>query len=331
MDTLRVIRDGIVVGELPEKDAAKCRKLMREYLGNIPEKKVQRAPGNAGDYGAGSFGAINYSSAYHNPAATKTDATIMRVVGPTVQAVAREMGLEYYEMVPDRMLYRTKKQPRESFHTDNTAGAESKNEVFFVVIVNLNETRDREFVCVPGTHSMSTRLKGGDFTPETDQAEWKAREVTYKIPPGGYALVVENIVHRIAGGKNQVTMGKFCAFRISNSPRQWCPENDARMESQAALAHKGGQIAPMVPKLWVTNWPDKCEALAATLRPEMNTTHTYKSGVKKGRTITMPKREPPSLQDLGRMYPMSHEARTRFRPQLVGPGPPAKRQRTDDL
>ena len=128
----------------------------------------------------------------------------------------------------------------------------------------------------------------------------------------------ENIVHRVSGGKPQKTiLRKFVGFRISDDPEQWCPENAERMECQAALRHKGGDLAPMYPNLWLTNWPDKCEEFSQRLKPVMLTTHTYKTGKKRGRTITLPKREPPSLQELGRMYEMTERARKRFKPHTV--------------
>ena len=326
-----VLRDGIVVGLLPSDEATKCRELLTAYLGNIPEKRIQRAPGTLPleDYGAGSFGALNFSSSFHNPAAAEIDLVVKKCVGPIVEEVARTLGLKYVELIPDRIYYRTKPQPRESYHTDNTAGAQSTNEVYFGVIVNLSELNDRPFVCVPGTHQLSARLDGGDYTPEVDQGTWKTKEVTYSIPPNGFALVVENIVHRIASGRQKTaSMGKFCGFRISNSAEQWCPENQQLMEEQAALFFKGGRLAPIVPRLWLVNWPQKCKAYCDTLIPEMRTTHTYKSGKKAGQTIAAPFQVPPSMRALKRPYPTSTEALTRFLPKSVAPRdePPTKRR-----
>lgn len=318
-----ILDDGYVTGTLPTTSVARARTLLVEYLSAIPERleHAQFEPGTAsrGDYSAGRFGALNYASAYHNPAAVYIDEMALEHIGPVVGAVARHMKLSYVELIPDRVHYRTQPQVVKSYHTDHTSGAESEDEVFFVAVVNLNAREPRPFTLVPGTHKMSARLCGGDFTPEGNQEQWAQREKTVQIPPGGYALVVENIVHRISGRRGCVSMGKFCGFRISNSSTQWMPENDARMETQAALIHKGGQTAPMVPRLWTVNWPDKCIAYALKHVEKMRRSHTYKAGKRRGQTITTMEAIPLSLAALSCKYPQSASARNRFKPQKVQP------------
>lgn len=71
----------------------------------------------------------------------------------------------------------------------------------------------------------------------------------------------------------------------------------------------------MVPKLWVTNWPDKCEEYSKRLIPQMLEEYTYQSGMKRGRTITKPLTEPPSLTTLGKKYPDADP--NRFKPEML--------------
>lgn len=104
---------------------------------------------------------------------------------------------------------------------------------------------------------------------------------------------------------------------------QWMPDNDARMENQAALIHKGGQTAPMVPRLWTVNWPDKCIAYALKHVEKMRMNHTYKAGKRRGQTIPTMRAIPISLAALSCKYPQSASARTRFRPRkIVSPAQP---------
>ncbi len=273
-----------------------------KYLMNLPEHL--EAPDPARDVGAGSFGALNYASAYHCKAACVIDKEIgIEIIGPIIADVAWQKDLKNWELLPDRLCYRTKAQPTESYHTDNSAGASAPSDIFFGSFVTLNRQQIQTFVVVPGSHKEGASMKGGDFTPITSSDELKAREVSVKVPPNHAIVFYENIIHRVSGGKPKLPLiRKFLGFRASNDERSWCPANQALIRTQGALCHKGGARAPMIPKLWLTNWPDKCEEYSAKLRPEMVTSHTYKSGVKRGRTIAIPIIIPPSLADLGCPY-----------------------------
>jgi hypothetical protein len=307
------LRDkGVLLVPLPEAKVSEVRGLFKHYLENIPE----HVPGVKfeGDFGAGSFGAFNLPSSFHCPAAVRADDVAAEEMEPILTALASLEFLTHWSVLPDRLCYRTKAQQAESYHTDNSSGAFEVEDIFLGSIMNLNEDIDQQFVCVPGSHTLAARMTGGDFTPTGDLAKWKSQEVTIKIPPNHALIFFENIVHRVSGGKpKRPILRKFVGFRLSNDVHQWCPANIALMDSQGALHHKGGQIAPMYPKLWRTNWPDHCERYSKRLRPEMLTTHTYQSGKKRGRTITLPKRNPPSLAELGCKYKLSESARKRFR------------------
>jgi hypothetical protein len=309
---------GFLLVKLSEAKVRSARHLFKSYLRSIPEH-VQGAE-IEGDFGAGSFGGINYASAYHCPAATFIDEFVAEEMEPILTALGALQGLSQLELLPDRLCYRTKAQPKESWHTDNTSFVTSSSELVFGTIVNLNKGVSQQFVCVPGTHTLGARMTGGDFTPEGAEniERWKEEEVTLVIPPKHALIFFENIVHRVSGGKpKHPILRKFVGFRLSNDKKQWCPANETQMETQGALHHKGGNLAPLYPKLWRTNWPDHCEKYSERLRPEMLTTHTYKTGKKRGRTITLPHKIPPSLGELGCKYELSESARKRFRPRSI--------------
>lgn len=314
-----LMKRGYVVVRVDPRETKRARHLFGKDILEFPEYRSDIEHDLSTDIGAGSFGALNQSSAYHCPSAVYIDLLMKRRLGPIVRRVARKKRLKNWEVLPDRLVYRTQKQPTESYHTDNSRGAYHFSDIFFGSFINLNKAGvNQVFTLVPGTHKFSARMDGGDFTPMTPSAELKSRERVVVVPPSHAILFFENIVHRVSGSTPTTPLiRKFCGFRASNDPRQWCPENIQRMEKQAALAHKGGVIAPMYPKLWRTNWPDKCEAYSKTLVPEMVTTYTYKSGKNKHRTINIPHKDPISLSDLGHKYPLSEEAKNRFKPQAV--------------
>ncbi|GMI00221.1 hypothetical protein TrST_g8620 [Triparma strigata] len=106
---------GVLLVPLPPKKVTRGRELFKHYLANIPEHKVGAI--FDGDYGAGSFGAINLASAYHNPAAVYIDEFVTEEFETIMTPLGSLQGLGFWELVPDRLCYRTKKQPKESWHT----------------------------------------------------------------------------------------------------------------------------------------------------------------------------------------------------------------------
>ena len=297
-----------------------------EYINSIPEMKDPRrvVESKVEDLGAGSFGALNYASAFHNEAAVYIDLTIASgFVGPVIAEVARQSNMSSWQLIPDRLVYRTKKQNPESYHTDNSAGAFDENDMFFGCFVNLNlekKTIAQTAILRPGTHALQCKTTGGDFTKFTSTEQRQYREAekevgSIEIPPYSVLVLFENIVHRIAGRKPSVPIRrKFCGFRVTNDVHPWLNSviEDA-MDVQGPLVHKGGVVGRMFPRLWLTNHSQKLTNYARSLIPAMTTTHTFKSGKKKGTTISVPFVTPKSLARLQLpMYPMGEQARNRF-------------------
>jgi hypothetical protein len=281
-----------------------------EYIANIPERKAGTPI--SGDIGAGSFGALNFASAYHNPAALSCDKHVSAAIFPVLTSLAKDLGLQNMELIPDRMCYRTRAQPPESYHYDATIGAVD-GDCFFGTIYNLNSTLTQRFTCVPRTHKFEADLKGGAYT-STDKkanAEYKQREVTVSIPPGHACIFFENIIHRVSGGvPPEPILRKFIGFRLSNADTPWLYGKNVDLErSQAALHFKGGGIGPMYPRLYLANHIEKLQTFATELRPEMLVKHTFKTGKRKNTTVVIPRQYPPSLQSLGEMYPESSSER----------------------
>lgn len=221
-----------VMPSIPFAELAKLQASFRQYLDNIPEMKDSKAA--EGDKGIGSFGAINFASAFHHPHRLLCDLCIQQQIAGVLAQLSSELGLEYVQQIPDRSVYRTQSQKAESWHTDNTAGAKPCD-VFLSAHLNLNSPDSEDggrqtFTCAPGHHSLSPRLKGGDYTPsdEREIAAYKMCVQKVSFWPGQILVHFENIPH-LAGCKvKEPVMKKIGAFRLSNHDEYWMPENRAK-------------------------------------------------------------------------------------------------------
>ena len=310
-----LMKNGYFVIKADPERVAHGRSLYNDYLKHIPELRSDYDIGTD-DIGAGSFGALNFSSAYHNPAKIYLDQLIVETVEPLIRGVAAILGLENFQFVPDRSYYRCRKQNPESYHSDNTNGAE-KTDVFFGAKLNLNEDIDQALTLVPGTQKQSASVKGGEFCVVKDKADvafYKAREEVITFGPNEIVIFYENIIHRISGKKpKKPILRNGIGIRITDSEVGWMADkNDLLFAEQGAVAHKGGEIAPMYPRLWLTNWSQKLEAYTDRLIPPMKTTHKFKTGKRAGETIVLPFKTPPSLTVLGKRYRSRTEEETKI-------------------
>lgn len=297
---------GYVLLSIEKSEVDADRNLLYKYIFDIPEirKEAQLSKVPSNDIGPGSFGALNFASAYHAPVSVSCDHHVHEAVRPILTELAKDLGLTAMQLIPDRLCFRTRAQVPESYHYDATSGAED-GDCFFGTIYNMNESLTQFFTCVPGTHKLRADLKGGAYNSTNDRAtEYKQLEETVEIPPCHALVFFENIMHRVSGKKpREPILRKFVGFRLTNSQTEWlADENNPKMHTQGALHHKGGEIAPMYPRMYLVNHVDKLVQYANRLRPEMLTNYTFQSGKRKGTTISIPKLNPPSLQELGEMY-----------------------------
>lgn len=279
-----------------------------DYLQSIPELKSPLT--KECDKGIGGFGALNYASAFHHPHRIESDLDILDTVKPILEELARLLGLEWLQQIPDRSIYRTQSQSGTSWHTDNTSGAK-ENDIFFGAHFNLNKKSAnwsgvQTFTCAPGHHSIHPRLKGGEYTPSDKDKirDFKQVATRVSINPGEIMLHFENIPH-LAGSKvsaENPVKKKIGAFRLSNHSSEWMPENRERLEHQAPLIYKGGEDPPMFAKMHLVNWPSKLSDYANLLIDDCVEDYKYQTGKNAGMTFTFPKRRSPSLASIGKKY-----------------------------
>jgi len=302
----------------------------KDYHQNWPEQAEGHVQDMSEDVGAGSFGAVNLPSACHNDGTVHAQMLMIKATEPLLVDYAKAYAYKQVQYIFDRPLIRTKKQPLEAIHTDNSADADI-DDVVFAMFFPL--TSNQCVSLVPGSHSFEPRMKGGDFTPSSpeDKAILKGRLTTVPMPTGSLLIMHENIAHGIYCKKRkrneplEVVYRQFLGAAVSKVHKTWLPENQLRLKRQELMAHKGGdEPPPLYPKLyWTNHW--KClKKYAMTLRPEMLINKTFKTGKNEGMTIAVPNSCPPVVK----RYKRTDEENNRFLPLWEEHGfkrqPPAK-------
>ena len=289
----------------------------KDYHRNWPEQADGFEQDMTKDVGPGSFGCVNLPSACHNDATVAAQMAMIGATKPFLKRYAEKYDFIQFQYIADRMMIRTNKQPPEAIHTDNSAGAD-KGDVVLAMMLCLNEGQCVSIV--PGSHSLEPSMKGGDFTPSSpaDKLLLKARLVNIPMEPGCVFLMGENINHGIysppprkRGAPKAALYRQFLGVGFSKVEKYWLPGNRSRMEKGEVLAHKGkDEIPPTYPKLYWTNHSHLLIEECKKLKRKMVTTRTYNSGKNKGRTIPVPKSNPPVLV----RYKRTAEENDRFTP-----------------
>jgi len=280
----------------------------------------------------GGFGAINYPTAYHAPICREIDRQFStRIFRPVAAQLVPLLGLQEqvaadtrFEMLPDRVLFRPKgdSPSSESVHRDLSAGLLPADNAFGS-FVNLNDCGSQFFSCQPGSHLLHSDGRHTGFTRITcteQKLDFRSQKRRIEVPPGHLVVFFENILHEVSGRKcTHDSYRKFMGFRLTRATDMLYADNERRMRVQEALIHKGGDVAPMYPKLYICNWPDKLEAAAAKYVPAMCTTRRYGPNSKQaGRTIALPLVTPPSLTSLGkRCRSWTQEDFDQYRPTKI--------------
>lgn len=352
--------NGIVVVDL--FDACELQRMnasFQAYLLDIPEysKKFCELRDGMADpkdrrVNAGGFAALNCASSFHTPFVRATNDKMYGRARPILHAVARlapglssETPNTMLECIPDRTLFRTRgdKPSGESVHRDLSTGLLPTDHCFGSM-VNLNLHEDQGFSVELGTHLLSSGTTTG-FTRIEQQAEvasFKANRTLVRVPPGHMAIFYENIKHEVLATRYKHDIyRKFLGFRLTTSTGMLYPGNADRFARQAPLIHKGGDVSPMYPKLYLVNHRQLLARFAALRfdNPLMYTgVHTELASRKRAcngcaeasctlfwHRCVLPlgrlRKECPSLRELGCMYtPYTDEELAKFHPQPLSSG-----------
>jgi hypothetical protein len=217
--------------------------------------------------------------------------------------------------VVDRMMIRPAgvSPSPELWHRDEAKGLEP-GEFAFGGWINLDDA-DQTFIGVPHSHLDAKSESRGFYTISKflhkDCAE---RSVRIRVPPGHILIFYENLIHCVASAtKKYPSYRQFISWAVTKSEKVIIPGLDSRIEDQAIIPLKSGQLPPIYAKLHLVNWPEKTSAFAKNVKPEYRSKHTFKSGRFAGTTIRVPQRFMKSLREMNHpMYPEYSEYETKI-------------------
>ena len=306
----RLLRDGYVVARVYSPAAT------REMQSNFVEacKSFPEFVPGATHYVGGSFGAFGTPGSFHNPFVRELRFTVMAELLPIFEELVHLSGKQYVMQCFDRMCIRRKgtTMPSESPHRDESPMAGLTIGGWLAV------KEDQQFRCSPGSHGDGSGRGFQKLTPE-EAAEYKSKMSTVRVPVGSVLLFVEDIVHCVSGANTPADMYRvFTGWNLSNSRDNAIEDTDKICEEQAVPLIKSGQKAPMWPRLYLTNHPEKLAAITEQVKPEYRTQHTFKTGARAGKTIEVVERFMPSLAAMDQCYkPYSAAERIIMKPSTI--------------
>lgn len=208
----------------------------------------------------GGFSALGNPSSFHNMFVRNIR---QRAHACVLKAVFGEMLQQdpelKFEQVIDRMMFRRAGQSAsaESWHRDESKHAKQGDNIFGGWI-NL-DTFDQKFSGVPRSHTEVGLLNRGFATiPKSRHADLKRRKQSITIPPGHIFIFYERMVHEVVGKKLRVDQHRlFLGWRTTYQTAPLTPKLEEILDRQAVVPIKSGQIPPMYPALYWTNWRDR--------------------------------------------------------------------------
>lgn len=258
-------------------------------------------------YALGGFSALGVPSSFHNELVREMRVSAMKSMIPLFSHLCGPS--EKFDQIVDRMLYRPagKAPSAESWHRDCPPDGHERNDDERTLggWWNLDD-KPQHFICSPGSHLDKTEGRGFSKAKKPLVVD----ETTVIIPPGAILLFYETILHRVAGKKVGYAVKRlFLGWRISQSEESCIPNLGSKLESQAIMPLKSGQLPPMFAALHLVNWIDKLEEWSvATFPQHLLMAHEIKSGARAGDIKTIIPRYFPSLLDLDLpLYPAYEE------------------------
>lgn len=256
----------IVIPCIPSDKVITWRREFRETIANMPEFKNARAMltdifnEKKIPFVGGGFGALGNPSSFHNTYVRKlrkvTHTCALREV--FTHLLQEDPDLKF-EQIIDRMMFRRSGQmaSAESWHRDEAKFAQQGDNIYGGWI-NL-DSFNQKFSCVPGTH-LNVGMKNGGFVPipKSEHAGYKKQRQIIEIPPGHMIIFYERMVHEVRSTKLKNDQHRlFLGWRTTKQNTPITQNLDQLLDRQAVIPIKSGQIPPMYPKLYWTNWRDK--------------------------------------------------------------------------
>lgn len=208
----------------------------------------------------GGFSALGNPSSFHNAFVRRVRQHAHRCVVEAVFGSMLQQNPELqFEQVIDRMMFRRAGQSAsaEAWHRDEAKFAQPGDNIFGGWI-NL-DAFNQKFSGVPRSHTEVGQRNGGFATiPKSHHAHYRQRRQTIEIPPGHIFIFYERMVHEVVGKKLRVDQHRlFLGWRTTYHTTPLTQNLDNLLERQAVIPIKSGQIPPMYPQLYWTNWRDR--------------------------------------------------------------------------
>jgi hypothetical protein len=284
--------DGIVVVQL--MTAAETAVHRAAVLAAVKAAPEANALAGVSTQTLGAFGALGTPSSQNNPAVRELRKLAhIRTVKSVWHTIAGRRNLE---QLVDRTCIRTTKQPKESWHRDETPFAPKDDEIFGGWI-NLGE-QSNYFSCAKGTH---TEPRGtGGFAKIVDSAPFDARRTKVEVPPGCIIIFYEHLAHEVCSAAvKTLDVRLFVGWRLTAKEKPLIPDIAKRLDEQGTITIKSGQECPMYAALHWTNWRKKLAEFSTQFRPECKTIRTVASGAHAGERLCVVYRFMPSLKAMG--------------------------------
>lgn len=266
-------------------DVASVRKDLQDEVDSFTEYRVSNNDTNI----LGGFSAYGNPSSFHNLTVRFLRQDLHSIVKNALQPYSQADDL--FEQIIDRILIRPagRRPSPESWHRD-IAPDTNPNDRVFGGWINLDD-KDQTFSCVPGTHNDPINYKTTGFAKiePSDKAYYQKHKTKVKIPPGHILVFDERLIHEVFPKAFKYTSYRlFMGWRITKSTQPLIPDLEQRLEDQAVMPLKSGQMPRIYPKLYWTNWCDKLIPLKRVFRSKTTALYTMASGKHKGRCFRLP-------------------------------------------
>lgn len=251
----------------------------------------------------GGFSAYGNPSSFHNPTVRELRMKAYDIIAPTLDTLAIRQGEGFKkELIPDRLLIRPagRAPSAESWHRDEALNA-NYNDIVLGGWWNLDDSVS-QFSCVPCSHTHVSSHSG--FAPIKSKeliAGFNLLKRLVNIPPGSILLFNEKLVHEVLARKRKfVSYRLFLGWRITQDTMSlFGPDVFKRMDDQAPLTLKSGQVPPMYAKLHRTNWIEKLATYSRNFDDKCLSIDVVASGLHQGKYFTLVDRHMKSLKKYG--------------------------------
>ena len=233
----------IVLQLIPAEELAEIRAKTLRLMANLPEL-TQHARDKANAYldehgtlpedfdpGRLSDGALPWTSTFHNTLRRGLETRAKAAATPMFSALCEKLWSSkacVLEMLPDRLMYRTKKSGSNvneagNWHRDFAPG-NSPDDIIFGGWINL-DTDSQSFMLAPKSHSKEGSVRADKLfpagqkagfvkLPKEEENDAQQNAVTRQVPPGALLIFFESIQHALLKPTSRNSSKRFPMLRL---------------------------------------------------------------------------------------------------------------------